>query len=297
MSPHRPLVQLSSCCDREHRKMSTCQCLTYLLLFISLLMAAESVRMPSLVSGKLLSGRVGTDSEREVHMRLEPAAVMPGSTVGNAIIFQGIANGISIYNSVIIFRIALSWFPQLPRQFPFLRPVFTVTDPYLNFFRRQIPAIGGFDISAIPALFLLDIMSQTVVAVGAEIPDDIQKRLDDLKKKHDHALRKSDLWFYEIVFNQYQSLLPRNMERIWMKDEGWRMKKVISVVVLIYTINVQLQYLNVHVRAYVILESTSTFIPNDWSPFGESLVFGRKHKSSIISVDWHSRKNSTIVIQ
>ena len=77
--------------------------------------------------------------EYKKSIRSIPAAVMPGSAVGNAVIFQGIANGFSIYNSIIIFRIALSWFPQLPRQFPILRPVFTVTDPYLNFFRRQIP--------------------------------------------------------------------------------------------------------------------------------------------------------------
>ena len=118
-----------------------------------------------------------------------PAAVMPGSAVGNAVIFGGIANAFSLFNSVIVFRIALSWFPQLPQQFPILRPVFTVTDPYLNFFRRQIPAIGGFDISAIPALFFLDIMSQAVVAFGAEIPENIEERLKMLKEKQRKQLQ------------------------------------------------------------------------------------------------------------
>ena len=114
---------------------------------------------------------------------------MPGSAVGNAVIFGGIANAFSLFNSVIVFRIALSWFPQLPQQFPILRPVFTVTDPYLNFFRRQIPAIGGFDISAIPALFFLDIMGQAVVAFGAEIPENIEERWKILKEKQRKQLQ------------------------------------------------------------------------------------------------------------
>ena len=86
------------------------------------------------------------------------------------IFFQGISNAISLFSNIILLRIALSWFPQLPRTFPILNPVFTVTEPYLKFFRRQIPAIGGFDISAIPAIFLLDIFSQAAVAMGAENP-------------------------------------------------------------------------------------------------------------------------------
>jgi hypothetical protein len=51
-----------------------------------------------------------------------------------------------------------------------LRPIVIVTEPYLKFFRKQIPTIAGFDISAIPAIFLLDILSQTAVAIGADIP-------------------------------------------------------------------------------------------------------------------------------
>ena len=71
---------------------------------------------------------------------------------------------------MILFRFALSWFPQVVGKFPVLRPIFTVSEPYLKVFRSQIPPIAGFDISAIPALFVLDILSQTVVAIGAEMP-------------------------------------------------------------------------------------------------------------------------------
>lgn len=67
-------------------------------------------------------------------------------------------------------RIALSWFPQLTKQFPVLQPIVTVTEPYLKVFRKTIPSIAGFDISVIPAVFVLDILSQTTAALGAELP-------------------------------------------------------------------------------------------------------------------------------
>jgi hypothetical protein len=37
-------------------------------------------------------------------------------------------------------------------------------------FRSVIPPIAGFDISALPAIFCLDILGQTAAAVGAEFP-------------------------------------------------------------------------------------------------------------------------------
>lgn len=178
-----------------------------LLLLLSLQMQLEAVRIPVASptaafisplrrgsgggsSSDLLNGK-DIDDKIDRYRNGVPAAVMPGSAVGNAVIFGGIANAFSLFNSIIVFRIALSWFPQLPRQFPILRPVFTVTDPYLNFFRRQIPPIGGFDISAIPALFLLDIMGQAVVAFGAEIPENIEEKLRTLKEKHRNSIDKT----------------------------------------------------------------------------------------------------------
>ena len=71
-------------------------------------------------------------------------------------------------------RIALSWFPQLFNQFPILRPIIVVTEPYLKIFRKTIPPIAGFDLSALPAIFLLDILSQTSIAIGAEFPKDFK---------------------------------------------------------------------------------------------------------------------------
>ena len=112
------------------------------------------------------------------------ASVMPGESgmVGGL----GLATVIGIYQKVIIARFALSWFPQLYSTFPFLSPVYTVTEPYLQFFRRFIPPIGGFDISAIPALFILDFATNLAVSFGAELPDDeelvkMKMKLEEMK--------------------------------------------------------------------------------------------------------------------
>lgn len=113
------------------------------------------------------------------------ASVMPGESgmVGGV----GLATVIGIYQKVIIARFALSWFPQLYSTFPFLSPVYSVTEPYLQFFRRFIPPIGGFDISAIPALFILDFATNLAVSFGAELPDDeelvkMKMKLEEMKK-------------------------------------------------------------------------------------------------------------------
>mmetsp|Transcript_33498 Transcript_33498/g.48581 ORF Transcript_33498/g.48581 Transcript_33498/m.48581 type:complete len:163 (+) Transcript_33498:1-489(+) len=99
------------------------------------------------------------------------AAVLPGNPIVTGTISQGLINGISLYSNILLARIALSWFPQLFNQFPILRPIITVTEPYLKAFRRTIPPIAGFDISALPAIFILDILSQTTAAIGAEFPE------------------------------------------------------------------------------------------------------------------------------
>lgn len=113
--------------------------------------------------------------------RMISAAVLPGGAVTGTLTL-GAMNFISLYSNILIARFALSWFPQLMQQFPILRPIITVTDPYLQIFRRVIPPIGGFDISALPAIFVLDIASQTAAAVGAEIPKELERKVAKQKQ-------------------------------------------------------------------------------------------------------------------
>lgn len=123
------------------------------------------------------------------------AAVIPDpSGVVSGTFTLGIMNAISIFTYILYARFALSWFPQLPRQFPILRPINTVTEPYLRIFRQVIPPIGGFDISALPAIFLLDILSQTAAAIGdSRVGSDCKTKLQvwSNKKQRDLELRLS----------------------------------------------------------------------------------------------------------
>lgn len=115
--------------------------------------------------------RRSEDSKHIAQGSLITAAVLPGDPIITGTFSLGLMNVIELYTNILIFRFVLSWFPQVVNQFPILRPVITVTEPYLKVFRSQIPPIGGFDISAIPALFCLNILSSTAAAVGAEIPE------------------------------------------------------------------------------------------------------------------------------
>lgn len=99
------------------------------------------------------------------------ASITPGDPMLSGTVFQGVANAAGIFQNLILARVALSFFPQIRKQFPFLRPIFTVTSPYLKVFRRNIPPVGGFDVSAIPAVFVLDLFSKATIALGQPLPD------------------------------------------------------------------------------------------------------------------------------
>ncbi|MFZ4773267.1 MAG: YggT family protein [Chlamydiia bacterium] len=60
-----------------------------------------------------------------------------------------------IFSYCIMFRIMLSWLPEL-RRYRFTYWLEQITNPYLNLFRNRIPLIGGtIDISPMVALFSL----------------------------------------------------------------------------------------------------------------------------------------------
>ena len=141
-----------------------------LLLLTMLLAVSNAVRMPAVTTVSGMEKR-RYNSLNKIDVL---AVALPGDPLVTGTLAQGLMNCFSLYSNIIFARIALSWFPQLPQQFPILKPIFTVTEPYLRAFRNTIPPIGGFDISAIPAIFILDIMGQTVAAVGADFPEHLR---------------------------------------------------------------------------------------------------------------------------
>ena len=79
-----------------------------------------------------------------------------------------------VYIILIFVRVLLSWIPRMPYNrwlSAFVDFVHQVTDPYLNFFRRFLPPIGGggmaFDLSPIIAIILLFIAQGVIVALIA----------------------------------------------------------------------------------------------------------------------------------
>jgi YggT family protein len=77
-----------------------------------------------------------------------------------------------VYLILIIIRVLLTWIPRLPYNRALqasIRFVEEVTDPYLNFFRRFLPPIGGggfaLDLSPILGIILLIIAQRVVVGL------------------------------------------------------------------------------------------------------------------------------------
>ena len=113
--------------------------------------------------------RVGPSSSSSSDVPLLAMAI-PGNSLPEQIIIGGFGNFISIYNTVITGRILLSWFPQAAGVGA-LRPIYQITDPYLNLFRGIIPPIFGLDLSPILAFVTLDLLRSSSVSLAAMTDD------------------------------------------------------------------------------------------------------------------------------
>ena len=83
------------------------------------------------------------------------------------LIVTSLLSFLQIYWVLLIVRILLSWFQTAEwagQVIAFLSPI---TDPYLNIFRSIIPPLGGIDLSAIAALFLLQFVQSSLASFSA----------------------------------------------------------------------------------------------------------------------------------
>lgn len=97
------------------------------------------------------------------------AAVLPGDSVAGLVVANGILNFLNIYNTLLIVRLVLTWFPNSPPAI--VSPLSTICDPYLNIFRGLIPPLGGtLDLSPILAFLVLNAFTSTAAALPAELP-------------------------------------------------------------------------------------------------------------------------------
>mmetsp|Transcript_2978 Transcript_2978/g.7349 ORF Transcript_2978/g.7349 Transcript_2978/m.7349 type:complete len:228 (+) Transcript_2978:131-814(+) len=114
-------------------------------------------------------GRVYTSPLRNGNF----AAIIPGDSVVEGVITSGISSTLSLYNTALIGRLILTWFPQPPMFL--IGPLSTLCDPYLNLFRGLIPPLGGtIDLSPILAFVVLDLFTNSANALPCEIGPDGQ---------------------------------------------------------------------------------------------------------------------------
>ncbi|KAL7593192.1 ylmG homolog protein 2, chloroplastic [Lactuca sativa] len=97
------------------------------------------------------------------------AAILPGDSLAGLVVSNGILNFLNIYNSLLVARLVLTWFPNTPQVI--VNPLSTLCDPYLNIFRGVIPPLGGtLDLSPILAFLVLNALTSTASALPAELP-------------------------------------------------------------------------------------------------------------------------------
>ena len=94
------------------------------------------------------------------------AAMIPGDSAVESVITSGIYSTLNIYNTLLIGRLILTWFPNPPRQLMY--PLATLCDPYLGLFRGIIPPLGGIDLSPILAFTVLNVFQGTAAALPCE---------------------------------------------------------------------------------------------------------------------------------
>lgn len=69
-----------------------------------------------------------------------------------------------VYTLLLLVRILSSWIPEA-RDYKIMQFIGTLTDPFLDIFRRIIPPLGMIDISPIVAFLALSFLQQLLIAL------------------------------------------------------------------------------------------------------------------------------------
>lgn len=71
---------------------------------------------------------------------------------------SAVAKLFELYFLIIILRCFISFFPRIDIYKQPVKFIREITDPYLDFFRRFVPPVGGLDFSPIVAVIVLQIL-------------------------------------------------------------------------------------------------------------------------------------------
>jgi YggT family protein len=77
-----------------------------------------------------------------------------------------LVNSLGMYLVLLLVRVLLSWFPNVDWSSNPWSILSQLTDPYLNIFRSIIPPIGGIDLSAVLALFLVQFLRDALMQIA-----------------------------------------------------------------------------------------------------------------------------------
>jgi hypothetical protein len=108
-------------CGLQNLRVSTIEMLVYLLILCFLVVYINAAPMPT--QSAYLYRK--PDRESGCRSRNLVAAVLPGDPLITGTLSQGVVTSVSLFSNVLLARFALSWFPQVLKQFPVLKPIIT----------------------------------------------------------------------------------------------------------------------------------------------------------------------------
>lgn len=76
------------------------------------------------------------------------------------VVAAGMSKWLELYSGVLLCRVLLSWFPNIPWDRQPLQAMRDMCDPYLNLFRNILPPVfGALDLSPLLAFMVLGILA------------------------------------------------------------------------------------------------------------------------------------------
>ncbi|MCO5583473.1 hypothetical protein L7F22_037384 [Adiantum nelumboides] len=92
------------------------------------------------------------------------AAISSGSlSTPLTVVASGMAKWLELYSGVLMLRVLLSWFPNIPWERQPLQAIRDMCDPYLNLFRNIIPPLfNALDVSPLLAFLVLGVLTSTL---------------------------------------------------------------------------------------------------------------------------------------